>query len=241
MAKELTIRIKIHHGKVSEPVDDDSPEGLTIIIAKVIAAIVAVLAIIIVILPDDSPVSDPKSNQQEVTHTQKSAIEKQKAQIAVTTSSFKQPPEISITEAIQNPKVVANSTKPKQKSQTSHPNTKPYQVKANKQLITTQFTSGIKKLKPIDNLGRTIKLKNNNTSKIYYHTVIEGQKGKKLTHRWIYNGKTVANISSQILQDRQIMHSSKTVSKYMTGKWSVQIVDQQNNTMKSDSFTLVIR
>ncbi len=103
--------------------------------------------------------------------------------------------------------------------------------------ITGQFTSGIKRLKPIDDLGTQIKpIAGKFTRSIYYYTIIKNQKGKKLTHKWEQNGKQRASISSQITQNRQIMYSSKKITTNMTGEWKVSVIDEAGNILKVDRF-----
>ncbi len=239
MAKELTIRIKIHYGKPPEQPKDDF-ESIKSIITKVTAAIIGILAIIIVFLPDnEEPTKQDTATQKNIT------------------TMNKQP---SPTNPPLQPKAVSAKPSPTTKKKFDDllknkisliPQKKPQpteQVEQNKKVITanqtikTQLTSGVKKLKPIDNLGSTISpINNKHTSTIYYHTIIEGQKGNKLTHRWIYKDRTVANITSDITQTKQIMYSSKKITKGMTGNWQIQILDQRNNVLKSDNFTFIAK
>ncbi len=121
-------------------------------------------------------------------------------------------------------------------SQTPSPTPNP-SLPTNPADIAGQFTSGIKRLKPIDDLGTQIKpIAGKFTRSIYYYTIIKNQKGKKLTHKWEQNGKQRASISSQITQNRQIMYSSKKITTNMTGEWKVSVIDEAGNILKVDRF-----
>ena len=246
MAKELTIRIKIHYGEPPKPPEEKIDDTKSII-AKVIAATIIALSIIIFTAnyTETGTETGTKTNiansedKEAVSEPEIEAETKTPAAVTSTTTAAK--PNNSASKHInsklttkQQSKIAVKPTV-QQQPQTAKQTTKTFTAN---QGIKSQFTSGIKKLKPIDNLGNKIRLKNNKTSKIYYYTVIEGQKGNKLTHRWIYNGKSVANISSKITQKRQVMYSSKTVTRNMAGTWQVLILNHKGNILSSAMFTL---
>ncbi|THB73835.1 MAG: DUF2914 domain-containing protein [Gammaproteobacteria bacterium] len=237
MAKELTIRIKIHHGQQPLPAEEQETT-LVPIIAKVIAAAVIIISIIIMAFPKNEVTT-------EDTLTEETTLQKQTTQVQQTVQSkFKPEPQPALqaqqpfsnnaTEA----KVAANLNKKSAPLQGMQPSRSKTTI-ANLN-ISAQFTSGINKLKPIDNLGSNIyPLNDKSVSTVYYYTVINNQKGKRLTHRWIYNGKTLAKIASKITQQKQIMYSSKRITKKMSGGWRVEIIDQSGKTLQSNSFTFI--
>ncbi len=260
MAEQLIIRIKLHHqqldhGQPAEIHEEDNLSNFKPLIAKIIAAIVAVVAIIFVILPDsETPpalqVTKQKS-QTTMTKNQKTdATERYQDQANQSTQNLAKPVplvalkkqstaskptpirEITNTLKIANTQEITKAQAKLQKSPISSPtkNLTPAE-------ITGQFTSGIKKLKPIDNLGAQIKpIEGKFTRSIYYYTIIKNQKGKKLTHKWEQNGKQRASIASQITQNRQVMYSSKKITNNMTGEWKVSVIDEAGNILKVDSF-----
>lgn len=62
--------------------------------------------------------------------------------------------------------------------------------------------------------------------KIYFFTNVRQLSGDRITHRWIYQDKTKAEISFDIKGDRWRVWSSKNIWHTWTGKWTVEVVDQ---------------
>jgi len=62
--------------------------------------------------------------------------------------------------------------------------------------------------------------------KIYFFTNVRQLSGDRITHRWIYQNKTKAEISFDIKGDRWRVWSSKNIWHTWTGKWTVEVVDQ---------------
>lgn len=90
------------------------------------------------------------------------------------------------------------------------------------EVTRSQFTTGIAEREPIDKLV----LVDNAVSEIYYFTELRNLQGRKVTHRWEYDGKTISEVTFMVEGPRWRVFSKKTLNPSMTGKWTVFVVDQ---------------
>ena len=102
-------------------------------------------------------------------------------------------------------------------------------------IARAQFTTGIVDHEPVDNVT-TIP---NSSNKIYFFTEFKNLKGQTVTHRWEYGGKTMAEVHFNIGGNRWRIYSVKSLKPEWTGNWSVSIVDDQGQTLKTDQIEVV--
>ncbi len=72
---------------------------------------------------------------------------------------------------------------------------------------------------------------NDSLGKIYFFTNVRNLAGNKITHRWIYKDKVKAEISFNIKGNRWRVWSSKNIWHTWTGKWVVEVLDQQGQIL----------
>jgi len=75
------------------------------------------------------------------------------------------------------------------------------------------------------------------TEKVCFFTEIIGMEGKTITHRWVRDGQTAADVPISVGGSRWRCYSTKTVAG-MAGAWTVQVLDDAGNTIGEASFTV---
>ncbi len=94
------------------------------------------------------------------------------------------------------------------------------------------FTTSVVNREPVDEV-KTLKT---DVDKVSFFTEILGMEGKTVTHRWIFNGETRAEVPFQIGGPRWRVFSTKTLGPEWTGTWTVDVVDGEGNKLSSASF-----
>ncbi|MGA9854393.1 MAG: DUF2914 domain-containing protein [Gammaproteobacteria bacterium] len=99
-------------------------------------------------------------------------------------------------------------------------------------VIQAQFTTGISNRTP----GDDVTTLDNNHNKIFFFTVLKDADGQTITHRWEFNGKTVAEVTLQPKANHWRTWSSKTLLPDQTGTWTVEVLDDNGKVLMSKSF-----
>jgi hypothetical protein len=94
------------------------------------------------------------------------------------------------------------------------------------------FTSEVQNREPTD----TISSLSNDHNKIYFFSELTGLGGQVVTHRWEYQGKTMAEIKFNVGGPRWRVWSSKTLLPQWTGEWRVSIIDGSGNKIAEETF-----
>jgi hypothetical protein len=89
------------------------------------------------------------------------------------------------------------------------------------------FTFGIEEREPIDDVDSV----STDSTHVFFFTEIVGQTGTTITHRWIYDGETMAEVPFQIGGPRWRVYSSKKFIPEWTGSWKVAVVDPDGIVM----------
>ncbi len=79
----------------------------------------------------------------------------------------------------------------------------------------------------------------NNQHHIHYFSELKGMTGQTVSHRWIYNGQTMAELKFNVGAPRWRVWSSKTLLSDWTGEWSVAVIDEMGQEVFRDSFEYV--
>lgn len=74
------------------------------------------------------------------------------------------------------------------------------------------------------------------TEKLYYFTELRDMEGETVTHRWEFNGQTMAEVAFPVRGQRWRIYSSKNLSPDWTGEWRVSVVDVAGKTLHTDTF-----
>lgn len=73
------------------------------------------------------------------------------------------------------------------------------------------------------------------TNAIYFFTEISNMEGKTVTHRWIFDGQTRAEVSFEIGGPRWRVYSSKKLTHEWVGTWTVEVVDGEGTPLHKAS------
>jgi hypothetical protein len=102
-----------------------------------------------------------------------------------------------------------------------------------KNISTAVFATDVVKRMP-QNIVSEI---DTSVNKIFFYTNFRNLAGQNLKHRWIYNGKNMAEVEFAPKGNRWRVYSSKNLWKGWTGVWSVEVVDSNDNILLTKSFT----
>jgi hypothetical protein len=94
------------------------------------------------------------------------------------------------------------------------------------------FTTRMENREPAD----TVTSLSNDHHKIYFFSELSGLAGQVVTHRWEYQGKTMAEIKFNVGGPRWRVWSSKTLLPQWTGEWRVTIIDGSGNKVGEGTF-----
>lgn len=101
------------------------------------------------------------------------------------------------------------------------------------EVARAQFTTAIDAREPADDLTEADAA---NTQKIYFFTELRDLEGQTVTHRWTYDGATLAEVSFTPGSARWRVWSSKELLPEWTGTWTVSVVDAGGNVLTEKSF-----
>ncbi|MFQ5605664.1 MAG: DUF2914 domain-containing protein [bacterium] len=97
------------------------------------------------------------------------------------------------------------------------------------------FTTEIVDREPVNDLDSL----SSDINKIYFYTDIRNMEGNRVTHRWLHDGQTRAEVSFRIGGPRWRVHSSKKLIPEWIGDWKVEVVDSSGSVIHEDSFVYV--
>ncbi|MFQ5488789.1 MAG: DUF2914 domain-containing protein [Gammaproteobacteria bacterium] len=95
-----------------------------------------------------------------------------------------------------------------------------------------RFTSAIENREPIDEITQL----GIDHARIYFFSEIRNGQGQTVTHRWLYKGKVMAEVSFDIKGPRWRVYSSKNLLPFWTGTWTVQVVDANGEVLTEKRF-----
>jgi hypothetical protein len=86
--------------------------------------------------------------------------------------------------------------------------------------VLAQFTTGIENREPIDQ----ITFVGNDARKVFFFTDLRGLEGRTVVHRWIYDGRVMAEVEFEVRGPRWRVWSSKDLLPDWIGDWTVEVV-----------------
>jgi hypothetical protein len=87
-------------------------------------------------------------------------------------------------------------------------------------------------------ISSPIMLAGGQEKRVVLYTELRGLAGQTVSHRWQYEGRTVAVIPFKVGGDRWRVHSNKRVTSGMKGSWQAVVVDAHGTTLASRSFVV---
>jgi hypothetical protein len=135
-------------------------------------------------------------------------------------------PEAQPAEPMEQEVLPAEMVEPEaEPSESSAPEAMP----ATGEVSRSMFTSAIENREPVDEVVQV----DSNMPRVYFFTELEGMEGQQVTHRWVYQGQVMGEVSFQVGGPRWRVHSSKNLMPEWTGIWEVQVVDAAGNVLDS--------
>lgn len=104
------------------------------------------------------------------------------------------------------------------------------------EVARAQFTSSVNEREPVDDVAELT----NDSRQIYFFSELRELRGQQITHRWEYNGQTVAEVPFQVGADRWRVWSTKKLDPLQVGEWKASIVDAEGNVLATETFTYSI-
>ena len=95
-----------------------------------------------------------------------------------------------------------------------------------------QFTTAVNNREPADNITSL----DNSHSQVFFFTMLKDAAGQTITHRWTYNGQTMAEVKFEPKANHWRVWSSKNLLPNETGTWTVEVVDGSGNVLTSKTF-----
>ncbi|MBJ21296.1 MAG: DUF2914 domain-containing protein [bacterium] len=99
--------------------------------------------------------------------------------------------------------------------------------------VLAQFTTAVENREPVDQ----VTFVSNETRKIFLFSDLRRLSGQTVTHRWIYDGKTVAEVPFAVRGPRWRVWSSKELREDWIGDWTVEIVAGDGEVVGAETFT----
>ncbi len=98
-----------------------------------------------------------------------------------------------------------------------------------------QFTTAIENREPVDALTDVM-----NVNPIYYFTELKDFQDTTVTHRWLFDGKVMAEVAFNVGGPRWRVYSSKQMLPEWDGDWTVEVVDQSGVVVATDVVAISI-
>jgi len=100
----------------------------------------------------------------------------------------------------------------------------------NQVAVLAQFTTGVENREPVDQVSFV----ESGVKRIFFFSDLRGLAGRTVQHRWIYNGKTIAEVNFEVRGPRWRVWSSKELLPDWIGDWTVEIVALDSGDDHSD-------
>lgn len=94
------------------------------------------------------------------------------------------------------------------------------------------FTTAVDQREPVDSIDSL----DSDQDRVFYFTEFVGVDGRRLLHRWEYDGEIVAEVPIAVGGPRWRAYSSKKLDVSRLGEWTVSVVDETGHVVHSDSF-----
>lgn len=103
-------------------------------------------------------------------------------------------------------------------------------------VLRAQFTTAVVDREPTDDV---VMLTNNNTNELFFFTELSNLKGESVTHRWEFEGQTMAEIKFDVKGTRWRTFSSKKIKPEWIGLWSVIVIDEDGQPLNISSVEII--
>ena len=98
-----------------------------------------------------------------------------------------------------------------------------------------QFTTAVENREPVDTIT-TLAIDH---ARVYFFSEIRDGQDQTITHRWLYQGRVMAELAFAVKGPRWRVWSSKNLIPAWTGTWTVQVVDGNGVVLTEKRFEYV--
>ena len=98
-----------------------------------------------------------------------------------------------------------------------------------KGVALAQFTTRISKRRPADE----VRSLGNAHQPISFYTEVQGMKGRRMTHRWLYRGTVRYETAFDIRGDKWRFWSTQLLPGDLAGRWQVEVVDESGAVLEA--------
>ena len=99
------------------------------------------------------------------------------------------------------------------------------------EVARAQFTTEVANREPVDALYTL----GTDRTQVYFFTDLRNLSGHTVTHRWMYLGDVMAEVSFNVGGDRWRVWSSKQLDPGWRGDWNVVVVDDSGKVLHEDT------
>ncbi len=121
----------------------------------------------------------------------------------------------------------STATQPKMKTETA-----PMLTAGEGSIVKGVFTTGVVDRQPIDEVNSVY----TDTKKLFFFTDIRNMQGKTVLHRWVHEGRILAEVSFEVGGPRWRIYSSKNLSDEWLGNWKAEVLDSEGNRLHEAEF-----
>jgi Protein of unknown function (DUF2914) len=95
------------------------------------------------------------------------------------------------------------------------------------------FTTAVVDREPVDQLSNL----SHNVERVFFFSELRGLDGEIVTHRWQYDGQTMAEVTFKVGNGaRWRVYSSKNLLPEWTGTWTVVVSNEKGQALQTSSF-----
>jgi hypothetical protein len=98
------------------------------------------------------------------------------------------------------------------------------------------FARGIAQREPQDVVSSI----DSDAQQVFFFTELVGMEGRTVRHRWELGGQTMAEVPFNVGAARWRAYSSKRLMPGQTGTWTVSVVDEAGNVLRSETLGIAL-
>jgi hypothetical protein len=103
----------------------------------------------------------------------------------------------------------------------------PAPASASEAIKRAVFTTGVVDREPVDQLDSL----STRADSVYFFTEVVGMEGERVTHRWLRDGETMAEVTIDVGGPRWRVYSKKTFLPEWKGNWKVEVLDGEGRKL----------
>lgn len=112
----------------------------------------------------------------------------------------------------------------------------PAMAPASGEVVRAVFARSIAEREPQDVVSSI----DTDTQQIFFFTELVGMEGRTVRHRWEHDGQTEAEVAIQVGTSRWRAYSSKRLMPGQTGSWTVSVVDESGNVLRTETLSMAL-